>query len=131
MSWWSTVQKDEQWVVAEIANGWKALERDAEKAVIDIKGIFDYVASHQNQIDSTAKAILGDVSVIAALAGHPEVGAAAAAIGVSAEAVVGLAANINKGSVPLSTAVDALHKVKDAQTAVNALVKRATAKPGS
>ncbi len=129
MSFWSGVQKDEKWVVAELAKGWADLEKGAEKAVIDVKGLFDYIASHQTQIDQTAQAILGDVNVIAALAGHPEVGVAAAAIGASAQAITALAANIDKGSVPIGDVVAALHTVKDSQSAVNDLVKRATAKP--
>jgi hypothetical protein len=123
------LQKTEQWVVAEIAKGWAALEAGAKEAVIDVKALFDYIATHQTQIDTTAQAILGDVSLAATLVGHPEVGAAATAIGVSAKAITDLAANIDKGSVPLGDVVSALHTVKDSQSAVNALVKRATAQP--
>jgi hypothetical protein len=122
-------QRTEQWVVAEIKKGWAALETGAHDAVIDIKGLFDYVAAHQTQIDGTAQAILGDVSLAATLVGHPEVGAVAATVATSAAAITALAANIDKGSVPLPDVVDALHKVKDAQSAVNALVKTATSKP--
>ena len=126
---WFTDKKTEQWVVAEVQKGWAALEAGAKAVEIDIKGLFDYVAAHQTQIDSTAQAILGDVSMVAALAGHPEVGATAAAIGASAQAITALAANMDKGAVPLHDIVNALHTVKDAQTAVNSLVKVATAPP--
>ncbi len=135
MNWFNNAEADakktEQWVVAEFTKGWKALEAGAQKAAIDVKGLFDYIAGHQTQIDATAKAILGDVNVIAALAGHPEVALATDAIGLSAQAVVGVAAKIDQGSVPLPDLVDALHKTKDAQTAVNNLVKVATAKPAA
>jgi len=124
-----SAQKTEQWVVAEISKGWAALETGAKDAVIDIKSLFDYIASHQTQIDQTAQAILGDVSLAAALVGHPEVGATATAVAASAAAITALAANIDKGSVPLPDVVSALHTVKDAQSAVNALVKTATTKP--
>jgi hypothetical protein len=122
-------QKTEQWVVAEIAKGWADLETGAKDAVIDVKGLFDYIASHQTAIDTTAQAILGDVSLAATLVGHPEVAATATAVAASADAITALAANIDKGSVPLPDIVSTLHTVKDAQTAVNALVKTATAKP--
>ena len=129
MSFWSSVQKDEKWVIAEVSKGWAALESGAKTAVIDIKGLFDYVAAHQTQIDTTAQAILSDVSLLASLAGHPEVGAVAATVAASAQAITALAANVDKGSVPLGDVVSALHTVKDAQTAVNSLVKVATTKP--
>ncbi len=129
MSWFSRVQKDEQWVVSEVAKGWAALDKGVAHATIDIKGLFDYVAQHQTQIDGIAQTLLSDVNVIAALAGQPEVAATATAIGASAQIITNLAANMDKGSVPLSQVVDALHAVKDSQTAVNALVKRATARP--
>ncbi len=129
MSWFSRVQKDEQWVVSEVAKGWAALDKGVAHTAIDIKGLFDYVAQHQTQIDGIAQTLLSDVNVIAALAGQPEVAATATAIGASAQIITNLAANMDKGSVPLSQVVDALHAVKDSQTAVNALVKRATARP--
>ena len=123
MSFWSTAVKDEKWVVAEIAKGW-------ETGAADIKGLFDYIAAHQTQIDTVASAILSNVSFVAALAGHPEVGAAATAITVSAKAIADLAANVdNKTPMSLQDVVSALHTVKDAQSAVNDLVKAATAKP--
>lgn len=129
MSFWDRVKQDEAWVVAEVSKGWAALEAGAHAVVIDIEGLFKYVADHQQAIDATAQKLLGDVSMIAALAGHPEVSATAAAIGASAQAITALAANVEKGQAPLSEIVTALHSVKDAQTAVNSLVKVATAKP--
>jgi negative regulator of replication initiation len=128
---WDTIKRDEAWVVAEVGKGWAALEAGVHAIEIDIKGLFDYVAAHQQQIDATAQSLLSNVSLIAALAGHPEVSATAAAIGASAQAITALAANVDKGAAPLSEIVTALHTVKDAQTAVNSLVKVATAKPKS
>lgn len=119
-----TVAKGEQWVVSEIAKGWAT-------GSADIKGLFDYIAAHQTSIDSAVQTMLGDVNVIAALAGHPEVSAAATAIAVSAQAITDLAANVDKGQAALPDVVAALHTVKDAQTATNALIKAATSKPAT
>lgn len=128
-SFFGVVQKDEKWVIAEVQKGWAEIQSGVKTATVDLKGIFDYIAAHQTQIDQTAQAILGDVSMVAALAGHPEVGAVAATVSASAQAITNLAAGIDKGTVPLSGVVSALHGVKDAQSAVNALVKLATAAP--
>jgi hypothetical protein len=124
-----TAIKDEKAVVAEIQKLWALGEAELKAAEAKVKAVFDYIAAHQQQIDATATAILGDVNLLAGLAGHPEVGAVATTIVASAKGIADLAAAIDKGTVTLPQLVGSLHGVKDAQSAVNALVKVATAGP--
>lgn len=132
----TAIQKDEAWVVNEINKGWRLLESAGHTLELDIKGIFQYISSHQQQIVTNLHNALSAITAVGALI--PATAPAAAivqgaltAINAATAATNSLGQHVIAGTTPLSVAVDAFHALKDAQTAVNAVVKQATAKPGS
>ncbi len=129
--WWSGVQKDEQWVVTEIAKGWAALQKETKTAETDLLGIFNWISAHQVGITNTFKGVLEGLAVVGAAVPQtaPAVATATIAIDAATAAIDALSKGIQQGSTPLSTAVNAYHAVKQAQTAVNAVLVQATAKP--
>jgi hypothetical protein len=123
------LQKDEQWVVKEIAVGWALLD-NAEKTVeVDVLNVFKWIQSHQLAIETTLKGVLGDLALIGSLvpATAPVVMVAVGAIDAATAAIDVLAKGINQGTTPLSTIANAYQQVKAAQTAVNGVLQHATA----
>jgi hypothetical protein len=101
---------------------------------VDIQGIFQYISTHQQQILANLHNALAAVSTLGVLV--PGAGpiaevvqSALVAINAATAATNVLGSAIVAGPTPLSTAVNAFHSLKDAQTAVNAVVKMATTKP--
>ena len=135
MSWWTNftkaVQKDEQWVVKEIAQGWTAIKAEAHKIEVDVLGVFDWIQKHQVAIETVFKGVLNDLAVVGSLLPQtaPVVAAATTAIDAATAAIDILSKGIQAGATPLSTVTNAYHAVKDAQTAVNAVLKAGTTKP--
>lgn len=135
MSWWTnftkTVQKDEQWVVKEIAQGWAAIKAEAHKIEVDVLGVFDWIQKHQVAIETVFKGVLNDLAVVGSLLPQtaPVVAAATTAIDAATAAIDVLSKGIQAGATPLSTVTNAYHAVKDAQTAVNAVLKAGTTRP--
>jgi hypothetical protein len=132
----TAIQRDEAWVVAEINKGWQLLESVGHTVDVDIKGIFQYIATHQQQIVGYLHSALSAMTTVGLL--FPATSPAAAVVQTALTAINAATAATNvlgqavvSGSTPLATAVDAFHALKDAQTAVNAVVKQATAKPGA
>ncbi len=130
----TAIQKDEAWVVAEINKGWVLLDSVGHTVDVDIQGIFHYISGHQQQIISSLHSALSVITTVGVFipatapaaviiqAALTAINAATAATNVLGQAVVA-------GPTPLSTAVNAFHALKDAQSAVNAVVKQATNKP--
>ena len=132
----TAIQKDETWVVNEINKGWQLLESVGHTMDVDIQNIFKYIAAHQQQIVAGLHNALTAITTVGALV--PGTSPAAAIITGALTAINAATAATNvlgqavvAGTTPLSTAVNAFHALKDAQTAVNAVVKQATAKPGT
>jgi len=130
----TTIQKDEQWVVNEISKGWKLFESVGHTIDVDIKAIFQYIWTHQQQIVANLHNALMAITTVGELI--PATAPAAALVQGALTAINAATAATNvlghavvAGSAPLSTAVNAFHALKDAQTAVNAVIKQATAPP--
>lgn len=136
MSWatfWQTVQKDEKWVVTEIAKGWALLQKEAHTVEVDVLGIFNWISAHHQQILDGFKATLETVAAVSSIIpqASPLVATATAAIDAATAAVDTLSKGIQQGPVPLSTIASAYHAVVDAGTAAAQVYKQATAKPAS
>ena len=135
MSWLTNLEntfvKDETWVVSELAKGWAALQADETTAETDILGIFSWLNTYHSQIISVASTALNGLATIGALIPQtaPMVATATTAIDAATAAIDVLSKGIQKGSTPLSTAVNAYHAVKTAQSAVNVVLKAKTAAP--
>ncbi len=130
----TAIQKDEAWVVSEIAKGWQMLEHVGHTMEVDIKGIFHYIATHQQSIVGNLHSALSALTMVGMFipGASPTAGiiqAALTAINAATAATNVLGQAVVSGTTPLGTAVDAFHALKDAQTAVNAVVKQATSKP--
>jgi hypothetical protein len=139
MSWFTDifvkVQKDEQWVIAEIAKGWHALETAEQKVVMDAEGVLTYIQTHQAAILATLKVVLTDLAVVGAFIPHsaPIVGVATLAIDASTAAIDAL----SKAVIDKSTAVSELTTLasasyvafKGAQSAVNTVLAAKAASP--
>ena len=130
------VQTTEAWVVNEIAKGWHLLQTVGHTVQVDILAIFQWIQSHQVQIIAALKNAMGAITMVSALATPG--GTAAAAVNVALTAINAATAATNvlgkaivSGTTPLSTAVDAFHAVKSAQSAVNDVIKAATAQPAT
>jgi hypothetical protein len=123
--------KDEQWVVAEFTKGWQLLQSAEKTAQVDIENIFHWIAAHQSTLLAALQEALSAASILGNFipGAGPTVAAATLAINAATEAVNVLSKSVLAGSTPLSTAVSAYHAVKDAQTAVNAVLKASTTKP--
>ncbi len=129
----AVIAKDEQWVVNEIAKGWHALQQAEETIQVDVQNIFHWISAHQADILSLFKGALTDLAAIGSVfpQSAPALAVATTAIDAATAAVDVLAKGIQIGSTPLSTVANAYHAVKDAQSAVNAVLKQVTAKPAS
>lgn len=130
----AAIQKDEAWVVSEINKGWQLLESVGHTIEVDIEGIFSYISTHQQQILANLHSALVFLAPLeTVVAGSSPAGAivsaALTAINAATAATNVLGKAVVAGNTPLSTAVNAFHALKDAQTAVNAVVKQATSKP--
>ena len=137
MSWLSdfeaTFQKDEQWVVAEIAKGWQALQAAEQTAVVDVQNVVGWIQAHQQQILTLFQGVLADAAVIGSIIPQaaPAVQAATIAIDAATAAIDVAAKGVTAGSTPLSTLANAYQLGKDAASAVNTVLKQATAKPAT
>jgi len=129
----SVLQKDEQWVVNEIAKGWQALQNAEQTIQVDVLSIFQWVQAHQQDILTLFQGVLGDLAAIGSVIPQtaPAVAAATTAIDAATAAVDVLSAGINKGSTPLSTVANAYQAVKNAQNAVNGVLKQGTSQPAA
>jgi hypothetical protein len=123
--------KDEQWVLSEITKGWQLLQTVGHTVDVDIHNIFSWIQTHQGNILAIFQQALSAMTIVGAVIPGigPGVAAATEAINVATVAVNVLSKSVIAGSTPLSTAVNAYHAVKDAQTAVNAVLKHATTNP--
>jgi hypothetical protein len=137
VGFWATfganVKKDEQWVVAEITKGWTLLQ-NAEKTIqVDVKNLQAWIQSHHLSITNLLKGILEGFQVAGVIAPGlaPAVGAATLAVDAATAAIDALSSSVLAGSTPLSSIVNTYHAVKDAQTAVNAVLKTGTAQPAT
>lgn len=134
MTWLvTTVKKDEQWVAAELAKGWKLLQTVGHTIDVDIQGIFSWISSNHLAITNTLQGALSAFQTVGSIipGAAPAVVAATAAVDAATVAVDVLSKAVVAGNTPLSTAVNAYHAVKDASTAVNAVLKQGTSKPAS
>lgn len=137
MSWLSdfeaTAQKDEQWVVKEIATGWQALQTAEQTAAVDVVNLFGWIQAHQQQILTVFQGVLTDAAVIGSLIPEtaPEVAIATTALDAATAAIDVASAGVTAGSTPLSTLANAYQLSKTAASAVNAVLQQATAKPAA
>jgi hypothetical protein len=129
-------QKDEAWVIAEFTKGWQLLQSVGHTLAVDIQGIFAWVQAHQASLLAIFQQALQAIGILSATI--PGGGAAGAAVAAAITAINAATATVNvlgkaviNGSTPLSTAVSAYHAVKDAQTAVNGVIKGATTQPAA
>ena len=135
MNWFANLEnsfvKDEEWVVSELAKGWQALQTAEKTAETDILGIFSWINTNHSQILAVFSTALSGLSAVGALIPQtaPMVATATTAIDAATAAVDVLAKGIQQGSTPLSTAVNAYHAVKTAQSAVAVVLKAKTAQP--
>ena len=136
MNWFTTAEADtkkaEQWVVAEFGKGWQLLQTVGRTADVDILGIHDWIVNHQAQLQALTQVALKAATVAGVVAPpqfKPAVMAATLALNASQAAINSLSASIIDGSTPLSLAESTYHTVKDASSAVNDVLKVATAKP--
>jgi len=129
----SVLQKDEQWVVNEIAKGWKALQTAEQTVATDVLSVFQWIQAHQQDILALFQGVLTDLAAIGSIIPQtaPAVATATTAIDAATAAIDTLAGGINKGSTPLSTVANAYQAVKSAQNAVNAVLKQGTSQPAA
>lgn len=127
------IQKDEQWVVAEIAKGWQALQTAEQTAAIDIENLFKWISTHQQDILNLFQGVLSDLATVGSIIPQaaPIIATATTAIDAATAAVDVLSKGVTAGSTPLSTIANAYHAVKTAQTAVTGVLKQATTKPAA
>jgi len=123
--------KDEQWVVNEIAVGWQTLQKAEQTVAVDVQNIFAWLQAHHADILALFQGVLSGAAAIGSLLPQtaPAVSVATTAIDAATAAIDQLSKGITAGTTPLSTITNAYHVVKDAQTAVNNVLKVATAKP--
>ncbi len=137
MTWWTNlwtaVEKDEKWVVSELAKGWQLLQTVGHTLDVDIQGVFGWISTNHLAITNGFKGALSALAAVGAVIPQsaPAVIAATLAIDAATAAVDSLSKAIVAGNTPLSTAVNAYHAVKDAETAVTSVLKQATTKPTS
>lgn len=129
----TTVKKDEQWLVSEIAKGWAAIKAEAHKIEVDVLGVFNWIQAHHTAIIGVFQGVLHDLALVGEIipTTAPYVVAATQAIDAATAAVDVLSKGIQQGVTPLSTVANAYHAVKDAQTAVNNVLKQGTTKPST
>jgi hypothetical protein len=127
----AAIAKDEQWVLAEFTKGWSLLQTVGHTAEVDIEHIFGWIQSHQGDILKIFHDALGVLASVGGLVPGigPEIVIATTAINAATAGINILAKAVIAGSTPLSVAVNAYHAVKDAQTAVNGVLKHATTDP--
>jgi hypothetical protein len=125
------IGKGEQWVVSEIAKGWQALQTAEQTAALDVESLFAWIGAHQQDILTLFQGVLTDLIAIGSIIPQaaPVVATATTAIDAATAAVDVLSQGITAGSTPLSTVANAYQSVKNAQTAVNAVLKAGTSQP--
>jgi len=125
------IQKDEQWVVNEIAKGWAALQKAEQTMQVDVLNVFQWIQAHQQEILGLFQGVLTDLAAIGTIIpqASPVVATATTAIDAATAAIDVLSNGINQGSTPLSTVANAYQAVKNAQTAVNTVLKQGTSAP--
>lgn len=145
MSWLSNIegviQKDEQWVVAEIRKGWTLVQNAEHQAEIDILNVFHWISAHQQDALTLLHNVLTDITAAATVAGavfpqfaapiSASVIAATTAINAGTAAINVLARGIQQGSTPISTVANAYQASKSAVNAVNDVLKHATTQQAS
>jgi hypothetical protein len=137
MTFWSSItgaiQTDEQWVVAEIAKGWADIQTFGQTIQMDVKAVETWIASNHAGIISLFQGALTGLEAIGSAIpmAAPEVAAATLAIDAATAAVDTLSKHVLSGTTPISTVMNTYHAVKDAQTAVTAVLKAGTAPPAS
>lgn len=127
------IGKGEQWLVGEIAKGWQALRTAEQTAVVDVESCFAWISAHQQDIIALFQGVLTDLGAIGSILPQaaPVVAAATTAIDAATAAVDVLSQGITQGSTPLSTIASAYQSVKNAQNAVNAVLKQGTSQPAA
>lgn len=121
----------EKHIVEELSAAWKKLMDGAHTVEMDIHGVTTWVQQHHTQIQAIYTVALEALSFVSP-ASVPVVQTATAAIDLATKKIDALTNGLQSGSVTHSTVVDTYHAVKDAQTAVNAVLKHATsAAPGA
>ncbi len=136
MNWWTDlttqVVKDEKWVATELARGWQLLQTVGHTIDVDIQGVFTWISVNHLAITNTLQGALSAFQVVGSITGNaPAVIAATVAVDAATAAVDALSKAVVAGSTPLSTAVNAYHAVKDAETAVTTVLKAGTTKPAA
>jgi hypothetical protein len=132
---WATlsgnIKKDEEWVVAEINKGWAFLQAAEQTIQMDVHNVQAWLQAHHLDITNLLKGVLEGFQVAGVIAPGlaPAVGAATLAVDAATAAIDSLSASVLAGSTPMSSIVNTYHAVKDAQTAVAAVLKTGTAKP--
>lgn len=137
MSWLSDLEAEveigEQQIATALAKAWQELQSAETVVVDDIAAIFTWIKNNQASILSLFQGFLTDAtaigSVIPGIA--PEVTAATTAIDAATAAVDVLSQGYSAGSTPLSTIVNAYGAVKNAQSAVNTVLKAGTSQPAT
>lgn len=135
MSWWtnivSTVQKDEKWVAAELAKGWHLLQSVGHTIQVDAVGIENWLNNNHSSTVALFKGALTAIEAVGSVLPQsaPAVAIATTAIDAATAAVDAISKSVLAGPTPLSTLVNGYHAVKDAQNAVNTVLKQGTTKP--
>lgn len=137
MSFWTTltgtIQKDEQWVVSEIAKAWADIQAVGQTIQMDVNNVQKWIAAHHLDIVNLLQGALAGFQAVGVVlpAVAPEVAAATVAVDAATAAVDSLSKSVLSGVTPISTIVNTYHAVKDAQTAVNAVLKTGTSAPAA
>lgn len=137
MNWFTDLEnrvvKDEEWVIGEITKGWAAIQSGLHQAEIDVLGVFSWLNTNHSQILGVFTTALTDLAAVGSIIPQtaPYVQTATKMIDAATAAVDLLSKGIQKGTTPLSTIANAYHAVKDAQSAVNIVLKAKTAAPSA
>jgi hypothetical protein len=123
----------EQKVASAIAQAWKDLRSVENVIVADLEGIVQWIAQHQQDILGLFQGFLTDAAAIGTVIPQtaPAVAAATTAIDAATAAVNVLAQGFATGATPVSTIANAYQSVKNAQNAVNAVLKQGTSQPAT
>jgi hypothetical protein len=125
----ATFQKDEQWVVTELANGWQDLENAIATVAVDVESVFGWIQAHQSTILSVFQGVLTGVAAIGSVlpGAAPLVTTATTAIDAATAAIDVLSQGLTAGSTPMSTLSNAYALTKQASSAVNAVLTQVSA----
>jgi hypothetical protein len=132
----AVLQKDEEWVVAEIRRGWSLVQSAEHQAEIDVLNLFHWIQAHQADALNLMNTVLTDIKAVGSVAGAlvpgygPSIVAgvqiATTALQAATAGITVLAQGIQQGSTPMSTVSNAYTQVKTAVNAVNNVLKAAT-----